>query len=285
MAEPLLLPRRRGVLRAPLRTLGDALRAYVLIARLWMRAIASYRASFWILAVSGFLTTGLDFVAILVFFTRIDTLGGFGLREIAFLYGASGIGLAVGDMFVGRIERLGRMIREGSLDAMLLRPVPLLAQVCADEFTPRRLARVLQAGGVFAWGCGAVDWTPGRAGTTAVMLICSMAIFSGLFVAMASLQFWTSESAEFANAFTYGGNTITQYPLSIFPGEVVKAITFGLPIAFVNWYPALSVLGRPDPFGLPARLQHAAPAAAVAVLVLAGLVWRAGVRHHRSTGS
>ena len=58
-----------------------------------------------------------------------------------------------------------------------------------------------------------------------------------------------------------------------------------LPIAFVNWYPCLFLLGRPDPFGLPGWLQLAAPVPAALLLGLCALVWRAGVRHYESTGS
>ena len=81
----------------------------------------------------------------------------------------------------------------------------------------------------------------------------------------ACIQFWTADATEFANAFTYGGNTATQYPLTIFPSEVV-AMTFVVPIAFVNWYPSLYILGREDPFGLPSWLQHASPVAALVCL-------------------
>ena len=52
---------------------------------------------------------------------------------------------------MGRIERLGQMIRLGKLDQMMVRPVPLLIQVCADQFALRRLSRIAQAALVFAW--------------------------------------------------------------------------------------------------------------------------------------
>ena len=35
---------------------------------------------------------------------------------------------------------------------MMVRPIPLLAQVCADEFALRRIARVVQAGLIFTIG-------------------------------------------------------------------------------------------------------------------------------------
>ena len=71
-----------------------------------------------------------------------------------------------------------------------------------------------------------------------------------LFIGLACIQFWTTDSAEVANAFTYGGNTVTSYPLSVFPHALVKTLTFVVPLAFINWYPSLYVLGRTDPLGL-----------------------------------
>ena len=35
-------------------------------------------------------------------FSTVDSLGGFDLAEIAFLYGATGLGLGIADLFVGR---------------------------------------------------------------------------------------------------------------------------------------------------------------------------------------
>ncbi|WP_341927413.1 ABC-2 family transporter protein [Nocardioides psychrotolerans] len=263
----------------------DAAVAYYRIGALWVRASMAYPASFWMMAVGSFLTTGLDFVGIWILFGNVDDLGGFSLTEIGFLYGATGLGIAFADLFVGRVERLGQMIRFGRLDTMMTKPVPLLVQVCADEFALRRFARVLQATIVFTWASTYVDWTLPRALVAVEMVVSGSLIFFCLFVSLACLQFWTADSSEAANAFTYGGNTITQFPLSVFPAEVVKALTFVVPIAFVNWYPALFILGREDPFGLPAALQLASPVAAGAMLAVTALVWRTGVRHYRSTGS
>jgi ABC-2 type transport system permease protein len=53
----------------------------------------------------------------------------------------------------------------------------------------------------------------------------------------------------------------------------------------VNWYPCLYLLGREDPFGLPAWLQFCSPIAAVVSFATALLIWRSGVRRYTSTGS
>jgi ABC-2 type transport system permease protein len=264
---------------------GSPLADYRAIAGMWIRAALAYPTSFWMMSVGGALTSGLDFVGLWLMFHTIDALGGFTLTEIGLLYGATGVGIGVADLLIGSVERIGAHVRTGSLDAMMVRPVPLLVQVCADQFQPRRFSRIVQALVVLGWAGWFVDWTPARVLVALMMLACSSVIFFCLFVSFSCIQFWTSDSTELANAFTYGGNTITQYPLTVFPRELVKSLTFVLPLAFVNWYPCLYLLGRPDPFGLPQWLQLASPVPAALLCVVTALVWRAGVRHYTSTGS
>ena len=262
-------------------------RAFLMLVGMWVRVSWSYRASFWLMTVSSFVITLVDFLAILVMFSNVDELGGFGLTEVALLYGATSFALGVADLVVGNIERLGLRIRLGTFDAMMVRPVGLLAQVCADEFAIRRLGRVTQGSLVLVWALlhVHVDWDPARVLVVIGMLVFGTLIFTGIFVLGASFQFVSSDGSEVANAFTYGGNTMAQYPMTIYPAQVVKALTFVVPVAFVNWYPTLFVLDRPDPFGLPQAMQLASPVAALAVGTLALLAWRSGVRRYRSTGS
>ena len=258
---------------------GDDLRAFTILATMWVRVSWTYRTSFVVMTAASFVITGIDFVAILVMFGNVDALGGFGLGQIAFLYGATAVCLGIADVVVGNVERIGRHVRLGTFDAMMVRPVGVFAQVCANEFALRRLGRIAQGVVILAWSLTVVDvtWDPARVAMLGSLAVCGTAIFLGLFVLGASFQFVSTDASEVANAFTYGGNTMTQYPLTIYPTEVVKALTFLVPVAFVNWYPALFILDVPDPLGLPEWLRFAAPVAAIVVCT--------GVRRYRSTGS
>jgi ABC-2 type transport system permease protein len=262
-------------------------RAYGILAAAWVRVSMTYRASFVMLTLGQFLVTLLDFVAIVIMFTNVEALGGFGLAEIAFLYGGTSLCLGLADLVLGNIERLGTKIRLGTFDAMMVRPVPLFAQVCADDFALRRLGRITQAAVVLAVATAVVDvdWTWLRAAMVPYLVVCGTGIFLAIFTLGAALQFWTTDGSEAANAFTYGGSAVTQYPLTIYPAELVKALTFVIPVAMVNWYPSLYILGRPDPFGFPTALQFASPVAVAGLGLLAALAWRTGVRRYRSTGS
>lgn len=265
--------------------MGEALAAYVAISRLWIRSSLEYPVSFAIMTVGSVLSTGIDFVGIWVMFSHLTTYGGFDLREMGFLYGTSQLAIGFADLVVGNVERIGMQIRLGRLDTMMTKPVPLIVQICADQFALRRVARIVQGSAVLAWAAWGVDWTPARIAVLVLMLTSGAAIFVGLFVSFSCVQFWTSDASELGNAFTYGGASLLEYPLTVFPRRVALGLTFVLPIAFANWYPSLYILGRHDTSGLPHWLELASPVAAGVTVVVTAAVWRLGVRHYTSTGS
>jgi ABC-2 type transport system permease protein len=266
---------------------GDALKAFWWMSVLWIRSAMIYRASFLMLVTGQFVVTSLDFVVIFIMFSHVRELGGFDLAEVAFLYATSGVAIGLADLLLGNAERVGRQIRTGEFDVALIRPVPAFVHVAADNFGIHRLGRLFQASLVLAWSLVALDldWTWDRVLLVPVMLACGAAIFGAIFTLGGAFQFVAGDASEVANAFTYGGNLLTQYPPTIFARGLVLTATFVIPLGFVNWLPAMHVLGHPDPLGLPTWLHFASPLAAVLLCAVAALAWRAGVRSYRSTGS
>ncbi|MFF3610271.1 ABC transporter permease [Streptomyces sp. NPDC002580] len=267
--------------------LCDGLRAYRLITAMWIRSTMAYPASFVMTAFGNFAATALDFVAILLMFSQVDRLGGYGLPEVALLYGVSGTAFGLADLALGSMDRLGRRIRDGTLDTLLVRPVPVLAQVAADRFALRRLGRITQGLLVLGYAFAVLDihWTPLKALMVPMMLVSGGVIFSAVFVGGAAFQFVAQDASEVQNSFTYGGSTLLQYPPTVFAKDLLRGVTFVLPLAFVNWLPALYVLGRPYPLGLPTWAAFTPPLVAAGCCVPAGIAWRAGLRAYRSTGS
>ncbi|WAU86168.1 ABC transporter permease [Streptomyces sp. Qhu-G9] len=267
--------------------LVDGLRVYRLIAWMWIRSTMAYRASFVMTVLGNFAGTALDFVAILLMFSRVDELGGYSLGEVAFLYGLSSAAFGLTDLTIGSMDRLGRRVRDGTLDTLLVRPAPVLAQVAADRFALRRLGRITQGLLVLGYALAVVDisWTPLKVLLMPVMVVSGAAIFASVFVAGGAFQFVAQDASQVQNSFTYGGTTLLQYPPTVFATDLVRGVTFVLPLAFVNWLPALYVLDLPYPLDLPEWVAFLPPVVAVVCCALAGVAWRAGLRSYRSTGS
>ncbi len=262
-------------------------RAYRMVAGMWIRSTMAYRSSFALTLVTSFCVTFFDFVVILLMFGQVRGLGGFSFAEIALLYGTAGTSFGIADLTMGSLQKMGKRVRDGSLDTFLMRPAPLLAQVAADKFALRRFGRVAQGLMVLVWGLFLLDveWTPLKVLLLPVTVVCGAVIFGAVMVLGASTQFWMQDAAEVTNSFTYGGNTLLQYPPTIFAQELVRGVVYVVPLAFVSWLPALYVLGRPAPAGVPEWAAFASPLVAAVCCGAAGLAWRAGIRSYRSTGS
>lgn len=260
-------------------------RSYALLAWTWTRAAAAYPASFVMLLVIGFVIASLDLGVILVIFANTTTLAGFSREEVLFLYGTGQVAFTVADMFFGNLDRISIHIKAGTLDTILIRPVSAWIQAATDRFLPARASRVLQALIVLGYAMSALRLEAGRLWMIPVMIGCGIVIFASLWTMAGAVQFVLTDAPEVVNAFTYGSGELSQYPFSVYGRDLVRGVTYVLPLAFINWQPALYVLGREDPFGTPYFMRFLGPVAALLLAVPAGAAWRWGIRKYRSTGS
>lgn len=252
-----------------------------------IRSQLQYRLSAALNLVGTMLISFLDFAAILILFGRVDALGEWSVAEVALLYAISAISFALTDLVIGHLDVLPRMIREGDFDLLLIRPLGSLFQVVSSDFALRRIGKLIQGAAVlvFALTRLEIDWSAGRIAMLGVAVLAGAAIFAGVWIAFATIAFWLVDSGEVANAFSYGGNYLAEYPVNIFGPWLRRLVIFVIPIAFVSYFPSLYVLGKEDALGLPRELQFASPAVAVATCAAAALVWRVAVRRYRSVGA
>lgn len=252
-----------------------------------IRGQLQYRVSFVLYLLAAFCLSFIDFLAVLIIFQHLPRLGGWTLGEVAFLYGTSYVTFKLTDMAVGHLDLLPQQIQRGDFDLVMIRPLGALFQVLTADFALRHLGSALQGLLVFCVSLAMVeiDWTPGRVLVLALIPLSGGVIFAAVWVLGATTAFWTTRTMEMVNAFTYGGNQLTSYPLTIYAGWFRRIFAFVIPLAFVNYFPALYVLDKPDPLGAPGWLRFCAPLVATAMAAIAWQVWNVGVRQYRSTGS
>ena len=251
-----------------------------------IRGDLQYRVSFVLFLTSQFLVCFLDFLAILVIFSHVPRLAGWSLNEVLFLYGATNVSFNLADVFVSQVETLPMRVRTGSFDLMLIRPLGPLFQLVTDEFALRRAGKLLQGVLVLAIAVARLHlhWTAAKVVVTATMLVSGAVIFGAVWVMAAAVNIWTIETTQLANAFTYGGNFLTQYPLDVYSTWMRRLFAYIVPMGFVNYFPALYVLGKHEHLAF-AGLRFVSPVVAILLACAASLFWRTAVRHYRSTGS
>ncbi|MEU4691089.1 ABC-2 family transporter protein [Actinoplanes sp. NPDC023714] len=260
---------------------------YVELFKAQFRSVTSYRASFLVELFGNMGATVFDVITVLVLFGSAPRVGGFTLEEAVLTAGLSSAGFALADMLVGNVDRLKVYVRAGTLDAVLVRPLPALPQLLLMDLPLRKALRVVFGFAVLggAIAINDIDWTPARIVLVVLTPLAAAAFFGAFFVISATLAFWWVDSGEVGAAFTYGGRDFTSYPITVF-GPVFRGLfAYAMGFAFVAYQPALALLGRTDPLGLPAWAGYLSPLVALVAAAIAAVVWRAGVRHYRSTGS
>src|SRR4051794_10456176 len=266
---------------------GELAHIYRRLVGARIRSVYQYRASFWMFFAAQFVVTFADFIAIAVIFSQVDELAGWSLAEVAFLYGLTGVSFALADMTISQVETIADRVKLGTFDLLLIRPLGSLFQLAADDFALRRIGKVLQAAVVLTIAINRldIDWTAGRIALVPITIVAGAVIFGAVWVATTSICFWAVDSREAANAFTYGGNFMTQFPLSIYGVWIRRIMAFAVPLAFVNYFPAVAILDKHDPFSVPDWVHYMSPVVAALAALGAAAIWRTGIRHYRSTGS
>lgn len=266
--------------------MADALAVWGRLVGAGIRSQLQYRISFALDFVGAFLISFLDFLAVLVIFHNTPRLAEWTVHEVAFLYALSSISFALTDLVIGHLDQFPDLIRNGNFDILLVRPRGTLLQVVASDFQLRRLGKAAQGVVVLVYAIAGLDihWTIVRAVVLGSAIVSGFAIFAAIWVLFACIAFWTVDSGEFTNAFTYGGNFLAQYPIDIYGAWLRRFLAYLVPLAFVTYFPSLYILGKDDPLGLPRVLQFLAPVAAAVTALAAGATWKACVRHYRSAG-
>jgi ABC-2 type transport system permease protein len=254
-----------------------------------IRAQLQYPVAFCFELLGTAFITILQFGSLALILQRFEGIGGWTLGEVAFLYGIVEAAFGTMDMLFSGFDPpfFGQQVRRGRFDQLLLRPVNITLQVLGSRLEIRRLGRIVQGIVILGAALALTDahWTLVKIIYLPVVLGSMVSFFGGLFIVGATITFWTVESIEVVNIFTYGGNEMIAYPMHIYRDWMRRFFTFVVPAIFLNYYPALYFLDKPDPFNLPPFAPFLAPVAGLGTLAAALAFWRFGIRHYTSTGT
>jgi len=263
----------------------DSLKIYLHYVSLSLRGQMQYKASFIMMSVGHFLVTIIDFLGIWILFERFSSLKSWTLTEVALFYGMVSISFALAEAWPRGFDTFHNLVRTGDFDRVLLRPRSAFLQIIGQEFQLMRIGRLIQGLIILIWATRTLDitWTFFKLLLLFSSIFGGMFIFSGLFILQATMSFWSIQSLEIMNMLTYGGVETLQYPLSIYKTWFRNFFTYVIPLAFINYIPALNIMGKGN--GTMNILSWLSAPFGLLFFLLCIQFWHFGIRHYRSTGS
>lgn len=258
------------------------MRLYLRFASMHLRTAMEHKKSFFLLALGGAITSGSTLLGMLFLFDRFHGVEGFTFEEVLVCFSVTLLGFSLAETFFRGFDRFPVLLGNGGFDRILVRPRNEIFQVLAGSMEFTRLGKMVQAvlTAAYALGSGAVDWRPDRVLCLLLMVVGTTGLFCALFLIYAAISFFTTESLEFMNIFTDGGREFGAYPMAVYGKEVLFFTTVFVPLACVQYYPLLYLLGRSDNVWLMLL-----PLVGLLFFLPAWVFWRIGVRHFKSTGS
>lgn len=247
-----------------------------------LKAELEYKKAFIIALISKMATSLFSFIAIIFLFDKFGSIDGYAFENVLICFSISYLGFSTAECFFRAFDHFDRMISNGEFDRMLVRPKSLILQVLGAEIEFNRVGRTLVALIIFI---GVLIKQPellraDRILTLILMMIGTIIIYAALFILKAGITFFTTQSLEIMNIFTDGARDLAQYPLSIYHKWVQNFFTYILPIALVNYFPLLYVIGKSDN-----KFYIILPIIATLFVIPCYIVWKIGLRKYKSTGS
>ncbi len=247
-----------------------------------LRSVMQYKLSFLLTTIGQFLVSFSAFLGIYFMFSRFHSVNEFTYNEVLLCFSVILMSFSLAECFVRGFDAFSSTLSNGEFDRIMLRPQNEMFQVLASKIEFSRIGRVIQAIVMLIYAIATIpiSWSADKIITLILMIIGGLVMFSGLFIVYASFCFFTTEGLEFMNIFTDGAREFGRYPMSVYGKNVLKFCTYIVPIALVQYYPLLYLLGKTDN-----TFYMITPLFAFVFFLPCYLFWKCGVRHYKSTGS
>ena len=247
-----------------------------------VKTLLEYKKSFVFSIIGQIISSFFSLISIYFLFNKFGNIEGFTFENVLICFIVSYIGFSAAECFFRGFDQFDKMISNGEFDRILTRPRGLIFQVLASKIEFEKLGKLIAA---FLTLIILLYANPellklDKIITIILMILGTIIIYASLFIMKGGICFFTTQSLEIMNIFTDGARDLTQYPLSIFHKYIRNFFTYILPLAFVNYFPLLYVIGKVEN-----KIYIISPIISILFIIPCYIIWKIGVKKYKSTGS
>jgi ABC-2 type transport system permease protein len=270
----------------PLQTAVDAAVLFCAFSKVAFLTQLEFRVTYAVRMLGKVLSFGGGFAIIAILLNRFKTIGDWSTWEILFLYSMNIFSYSAGATFTMPFNNLSSRINRGMIDAILTKPVnPMLFYMCQNVSAGYTSNYVISIG-IMALSLSKLQ----LAWNLPLVIHLVLSILGGTFIHAAALiasgvpAFWLVKATTVTDILYSDLARFVDYPLSIYSRFIQVLLTFVLPYAFINFYPAQVFLGKNDSLFVP-MVSYLTPVMGALCFFLAYRFWEFGLRAYQSTGS
>ncbi|WP_134702008.1 ABC transporter permease [Ammoniphilus sp. YIM 78166] len=261
-------------------------RLYFQMVSASIRAQMQYRYAFFMNILGWAMSYAGTAVTMWVMLHSFQTLEGWTLWELIFLFALAVLSWGVCVLFFFHFRSLDQYIVNGTFDRFLVRPIHPFFHFMAMKFDIGAFGQLLfsvLALGIAYWKLE-LSWGLEKWAVLCGAIIGGTLIQGGILVLISAMAFWTTRSERFYWVVMFPTKSMMNFPLTLYPRLLQWFFIFIVPFAFVNYLPALFLLEKYHP-SYSTFWGTLSPF--VGFLFFGGCfrIWMAGLNRYKSTGS
>jgi ABC-2 type transport system permease protein len=255
----------------------------------YLKSMVEYRPAFVMDILVPIVIYLMAYLGIWIMLDKFKMIQGWTLYEVMLLFNFNLFTYALAS-FIFRIaffQEIQEMVRMGNFDIALVRPVNsfvyvLMGRPHAGYFGQMSLATVIF---ILCFSNLDIEFTPIKILFFIAAIIGGTLIQSSLWIFGGTLSFWIVLTNTISGTLLGSCRDFIDYPISIYSKFVQVMLTFILPLAFINFFPASYLLDKSGETLFHPALQYGTPIAGIVMFALAYGFWTIGVNKYESTGS
>ena len=264
------------------------MRLYLRFISAYLKSLAEYRFLFIMDMFLQIVTYALELAGIWILLNKFNNLMGWTFDELLLVYLFDLCSYSLAGMFVKHpMLDMETMVRTGTFDGILTKPINPLFHVIARQFQHGFIGHLTMCLFLFPYCFNRLGISLNVLGILCfvVMLLGATLIQAAFMIVAGSMSFLIVRSQSVVEAFIYDVRRIIKYPISIYPFALQLGLTFVVPYAFVNFYPAQLFPNKGGDTLLHPALVFMTPVVGIVLILLAVRLWCFGVSKYQSTGS
>ncbi len=259
--------------------------------KMFLKVKFEYKVAFFFELISNAITIIVMYLGFWLIFDKFKFITGWNYYEIVFIYSINILCVAISGMVIfSPMMSIFNLVRQGSFDSMLIRPIDPLLHLIFKNFSYTYIPWLIPV--PFAlYSCFVhldIQLTLTKILLFSFLFLGGLLINIGLLISAGALSFWLIDSGFLVSILCMHNNSIRSFcdfPITIYSKWIQVILTFVIPYAFTNFYPSLYFLNRRDIFLFHPYFQFGTPIVGIIVFGISLLIWKKGLSRYQSTGS
>ena len=249
---------------------------------MYMKSQLEYKSSFILSLFAQLLSVSLSSFMVFILMDKFNFMDKYDIYQIMLNISIVQFGFSFAECFGRGFDKFSKIIKNGLLDLMFIKPRSIYIQVFGSNIEFSKLSRVIGSLVLFIIAINNIcfDKSFFNIMLLVMLLIFSTMIYFSLYILSACFCFKTVEGLEFMNIFTDGSREFGQYPMDLFRREVLIVFTYLVPIACVNYYPVNYILGKSNSI-----LYLISPLFCLVIFSISIILFNKCLCHYESAGS